>query len=181
MNGARQLAHKALSESVRPGDRVIDVCCGDCWARQRVIEIGAEWHGVDNRRPPASVPYFRQADLAQWSSWSNAWGSQHFDVAVTLWGMQHLMGREAVAWVGVHQVLRQGGPFVYVGRHRTHPTRETNRQDPLNGYDHRGVTALAIATGFDVVRFETFQYTSDAFSQCGEEQANAFIAMMRRL
>lgn len=171
MHGARELAWHYLKPRVREKD-VVDLCCGDRWLEAKCQELPG----------PARPKSYRGFDLKEgWSAllpacWDEvAW----FDLAVTVYGFQHLMGLEAEAWLQLRKVLGNAR-FVYVGRHiGRHSDRELQRADPLNGYNLQGLMGLALATGFEVVDFKTYCYVETAFRDADEVEANAFAATLR--
>ncbi len=170
MNGARRLARDFIAPMMRLGLRVLDICGGDEWVWKEFPEI--HYENLDGRAGTDLVrdPWYERAILP--------------DLILSIYGLQHLLAEEARVWTLLRRIAKPSTKFVYVGRYIVSARRETNREDPLNGYDCGSFGGLALASGWKVKRFDVFYYEGDVYriqdSEC-PYVGNAFAAILEPL
>lgn len=179
MHAARRFARDYLVDKIQQGQRVLDVCCGDCWLAEHVRERGAVWSGCDLVAPRPLVEGFFELDLAPPPPRLTYGGFDWYHIAVTVYGTEHLLDHEAEAWIRIREALCPGGRFIWIGRRRIISGREMGRDDPLNGYSVEGVHALAMATGFSVIETLTAKYDGDKLAYQVAE-SNTMAVLMER-
>lgn len=183
MNGARKLVKDFVMPFIQHGYRVLDVCCGDAWLKEHVLEAGALWSGIDKTSTtsePKSIHLADLGDVATWELLLNIFPNQH--VVVSSWGLQHLLGEEALGWSLVHRLLAPRGLFLYVGRWFEYASREMGRGDPLNGHSVMSISALAMTTGFEVIDTRIYRYHDSGYESVSPcHSANALCVAMRKL
>ena len=180
MNGARQLVRDEIIPLISRGDRVLDICCGDCWLREYVIDRGAYWQGIDVQKAPAGVSGHHQANVAELHL---ADLGKH-ELVVSSWGLQHLMGEEALGWLVAAKCLAPDGRFVYIGRWMADAGRELRPIDPLNAYSIPSLRGLALACGLVITSWRTYQYEGENYIEApvtSEIRPNALVAIMEHI
>lgn len=177
MNGARRIALNFIEPHLHRADvkSVLDLCCGDCWLRDHVIRAGKAWNGVDARKTP--VHGMIQMDMAIEPGARRL--PRDFDLIVSVYGTQHMLNREANAWLLAREVIKSDGAMLIVARQYQSSRREMGRQDPLNGYSWEGLRGLALATGFQIAQFDTYRYQGNDYWPEAEDNANAFCAVLK--
>lgn len=189
MHGARRAAFDYIrsvrdpggSLLWREGSRLFDVCCGDPpWLREHAVAQKIDWYGVDqmNQR----LAGYARADLRQGMAiWR---GIGFFDMAVTVYGLQHLQDDEATGWRVVHSNLSPNGYFLYFGNHAIDCYRNDQRQDPANVHSVESLKGMALATGFEVLEMQVYDYEptpKEGYSVgVPAAQANGIRAMLRK-
>jgi SAM-dependent methyltransferase len=173
MHGSRKLALDFIAPYLKPGLRVLDVCCGGAWLMEHVHAAGATYFGIDLKATNNELT--ARVDVTR-----TPWPCGQFDLAVSCYGTQHLLGDEALAW---REARNHSDKFIVIGRYfDAAPAREMNREDPLTGYNHSGVDALALATGWRKPRdFSIFCYHNETFQTREDGEAvdgNAFACCM---
>lgn len=173
MHGSRRLALAFIAPHLRAGQRVLDICCGSAWLMEHVHAAGGTYFGIDWKATTNAATM--KHDLTR-----TPWPCGQFDLAVTVYGTQHLLGDEAVAW---REARNHAARFIVVGRYFSEaPAREMNREDPLTGYNHSGIDALALSTGWRKPRdFSIFCYHNETYQTREDGEAadgNAFAALM---
>lgn len=173
MTGARRFARDYIAPLMRPGLRVLDVCCGDGWVFREWPEI--LWRGDDRKRG---------RDLTDWAQEKLAlevWKDLNPDLIISVFGLQHLLSEEARVWTLLRRIAKPETKFVYVGRYRQIPCRETDREDPLNAYNSYAFDGIALASGWKVVDFKTAIYDGERYALTQGGQMNAFAATLEPL
>ena len=179
---ARALAEKYILERIKPGESVLDLCCGDGWLTEQLRARGCQVVAVDRdlgRLRRIAGDYVRVFDLG-----ARVWDftEDRFDVVVSVYGIQHMLRRECVAWGQFYDILKPEGTVIMVGRHQYGvPQREIGRADPLNPSNLVTLTAMGLASGLQVLDFETFGYDAEkGWWPEHPRQANAFCATLMR-
>jgi hypothetical protein len=173
MTGARLLARDYIASMMKPGVRVLDVCCGDGWVVEEFR--GLQYVGMDKK---IGHP-IQDLDAEFCRGWVESGNAPDF--ILSIYGLQHMLNEEAKAWTMLRRIAAPTTKFVYVGRPALFCRRETDREDPLNAYNHHGLMGLALASGWRVVDYKTGEYEADSFRwRTGLEcfECNAFAALM---
>jgi len=175
MHGSRQLALDFIKPYLKPGLRVLDVCCGGAWLMEHVHAAGGVYFGIDKRAKNCEVT--ERHDVTQ-----IPWIVGQFDLAISVYGMQHLLGDEAIAW---REARRHAKRMIVVARYDVETKREMNREDPLNGYSHSSLSGLALATGWSVKEFKGVTYNENGYYSPPNENhlrtLNAFVAYLEEI
>lgn len=171
MTGARKFARDYLAPILKPDERlVVDVCCGDRWVLQEWPNLlVGKYVGLDVKD---GFDVRREGVLP-------GLGEIAPSLILSIYGTQHLLHEEARVWTLLRRIANADTRFVYVGRYIKDGGREMNRNDPLNGYCHRSLAGLAIASGWKIARFLSVRY--DETSYCDSypfNDENAFAATL---
>lgn len=180
MNGSHALAHRAMLNFAQPGWRVLDVGAGEATLAAEMQAKGCDVLAIDRdfeklqRGQHGSTHQIRKVDLTVDLLWGIESG---FDLIVAKYCLQHLLDDEAEAWVRLRLEIKPQGWLMVSGRHKPNGSdREYDRGDPLNGYDESGLRALAMATGWRLIQYDTYWYEGEAWRLAGPAEANAYVA-----
>lgn len=155
MSHPRRIALEVILELAEPGMRVLDLGAGesplarllterDC----SVLAVDQDYQKVEAARGKAGyrIGHIDMADPWSWSALEDL--DDPFDLVVSMYAVQHVIGREALVWPFVADALKLGGRFIYCGRYRPDaPIFEMERDDPLMGHNHITLKTLAFASG----------------------------------
>lgn len=167
MHGARKLAKDYIQQFSNPEAHVLDVCCGDCWPGTSIRY--STYRGVDIKDG---------RDITKSDELDPQYNHLPPDLILSIYGLCALCNEEARVWTLLRRIAKPTTKFVYVGRYASPPRRESNRQDPINGYDLEALEGLALASGWIVMDFKRFIYDGDGYIPAGEGNANAFAATL---
>lgn len=164
MTGARKIARDYIAPLIKEAHKVIDIACGDKW-------VGQEFH------PPVyvGVDKIHGFDLTK----ADFGTIEPPDLILSVYGICTLLGEEARVWTLLRRLAKPTTKFVYVGRYFANPRRETGRQDPINGYNFESLEGLALASGWKIVDFKTWEYDGDSYrTPMTQAECNAFAATL---
>lgn len=105
------LANKALDLlAVKPGDRILDIGCGDGYLTERIVALGAQVVGLDFSEELARAARERGLDVRLGNAEALDFDNE-FDGVFSNAAM-HWMRRADLVVAGVKRALRPGGRFV---------------------------------------------------------------------
>jgi SAM-dependent methyltransferase len=103
---------ESLVEALRPqpGERILDLGCGDGFLTRRIAQSGATLVGVDNSPQMVAAAKERGAD-ARYASGESLSFNQEFDAVFSNAALHWMSDQDAVLR-GVYRALKPGGRFV---------------------------------------------------------------------
>jgi hypothetical protein len=189
VNGARQLARDFIAPLMINGTRVLDVCCGDRWVEKEFTKIlgnSGHYEGMDKKDHDDLTIEFEKWPTSITDCDTTGDDEDGWDLILSIYGLQHLLAEEARVWTLLRRIARPTTRFAYVGRPALMSWREMDRQDPLNAYSQAGFRGLALASGWSVLSWREFLYSSDGYDEAKDLHVtngnpNAFAALMEPL
>ena len=173
MSGAHQMSREWVLSRVKPGWYILDAGSGGGWLSKQMAAKGASVLSVD-LDPSRAVD--KKPDLIK--NLENPWTwakDSVFDAVVSTYCLQHLLGREALAWAEVGRVLKKGGYFLATGRHSHQvPYFEWTRNDPLRGDNRDSLEGLASASGLRIVEHQSVHYDEQGYKVAPSQDSNAW-------
>jgi SAM-dependent methyltransferase len=173
---SRLAAFDFVLPRVKPGRRVLDVGAGASPLARMLSLKGCSVLAVDRDHDRITRAWeaadkiyeIRIGDLDDL-----ALPERHFDHAVAVYCLQHLIGYEPLVWVRIRQALKIGGTLIATGRYRVDsPQYEGDRGDPLMSYDERTIAILAKLTGFKLISLQKYKYEGEKFEAVNLNLAN---------
>lgn len=174
MSGAHLMSRDWILKRVKKGDLVLDAGSGSGANSAAMVQAGAKVFSVD-MNPARGVQ--RRPDLvADLTSVPWRWArNEQYDVVVSTYCLQHLLGRESAAWAEIGRVLKKGGRLLATGRFRpVLPYFEWDRNDPLRGDNRQSLIGLCSASGLKLVELQTVTYTEVDYKIEDPEKATAW-------
>ena len=95
----------------KPGERILDLGCGDGQLTQRLAATGARVQGVDASAPMVAAARARGVVVDEARAESLPYGNGTFDAVFSNAALHWVRGQDAML-AEVHRVLRPGGRFV---------------------------------------------------------------------
>jgi SAM-dependent methyltransferase len=192
MSGAHRAAYDFILPRVAGNEKVLDLGAGAAPLAGWLAKKGCLVYALD-RDGDKLTAALRNAggtyetiiadatDLAFWSDYT-APRAPFFDLIVAVFSIQHMLGRQAFVWSQVAQLLRSGGRFIVAGRNRNDaPRLECDRADPLLAENSLTLTAMAMASGLEVLEIKLVQYWDEQYRKATADAANQYVALLRKL
>jgi SAM-dependent methyltransferase len=174
MSGAHLMSRDWIMKRVKAGQSVLDAGSGSGAHSIAMLKAGAKVFSVD-MNPARGVE--RKPDLVTdltdvpWR-WAR---TEQYDVVVSTYCLQHLLGRESAAWAEIGRILKKGGRLLATGRYRLDvPYFEWDRNDPLRGDNRQSLIGICSASGLKLVDFQTVTYTDIDYKVEAPEKSTAW-------
>jgi trans-aconitate methyltransferase len=97
--------------AAQPGERILDLGCGDGQLTQRLVAIGASVTGVDNSAEMVAAARMRGVDAQEASAEALPYPPASFDAVFSNAALHWVRDQDAMM-TEVHRVLKRGGRFV---------------------------------------------------------------------
>ncbi len=192
MSGAHRAAYDFLLSRISDNETVLDLGAGGAPLAGWLAEKGCRVYALDKDQDSLMAalrkaggtyqPIVADAtDLAFWSDYQ-ATRAPLFDLVLSVFAIQHMLGRQAFVWSRVTQLLRHGGRFIFAGRnHKNAPCLESDRADPLVADNVLTLMTLAMNSGLEVLETAHYRYESDFYRKTSDQSsANLIVALMRK-